>query len=216
MNTSTERSKALDERPRRSVTNWLMKMRTTFYRRMILVERFLSPPPSRPKLAVATQIGLLSPPEVASERSGFREALDPSSISDRVARGHSCFAVWVEGRIVHTAWVAVERATVEYLGRDLLLEPDEIYIFDSYTLPGYRGMKIAQARGAYVARHYAQRGFRRSLGLVAVENAAGLAVPEALGYRRIGVYSNLGLGRWCRAWSRPSPGERIPRLVSMR
>ena len=212
MNIAAPRAKDHDERSTRLGT-WLMKVRTTFHRRMVLVERALSPPPPMPELPVRAEIGLMSPREVASAGTAFRDDLDPSSVSERLARGDSCFAVRVEGEIVHMAWVAVQRATVEYLGRDLMLEPDEIFIFDSFTLPEYRGMKIAQARGAHVAGYYAERGYRRSLGVVAVENSAGLAVPEALGYRRIGIYSTLGLGRWCRAWSEALPGERIPPLV---
>ena len=36
-------------------------------------------------------------------------------IEARLARGDRCYAVWVEGRIVHAAWLATGRARVDYL-----------------------------------------------------------------------------------------------------
>ena len=96
-----------------------------------------------------------------------------------------------------------------------MLERDDTYIFDTYTAPEFRSLHLAQARAAFVANYYSERGFRRSLGLVALENRAGLAVPEALGYRRIGYYSALGVGRWRRTWSKPLEGKDIPLLVKM-
>jgi ribosomal protein S18 acetylase RimI-like enzyme len=134
----------------------------------------------------------------------------------RVERGDVCFSLSVGGRVVHTAWVAVMRGPVEYLRRDLALEEDEIFIFDSFTNPEYRSLHLATARAAFVADYYAARGYRRSLGVVAVENRAGLAVPEAVGYRRIGRYGAFCIGRLCRTWSEPLPGQRIPPLIRMR
>ncbi len=96
-----------------------------------------------------------------------------------------------------------------------MLERDDIYIFDTYTAPESRSLHLAQARAAFVANYYAERGFRRSLGLVALENRAGLAVPESLGYQRIGYYSALGVGRWRLTWSKPLLQHEIPPLVRM-
>lgn len=193
----------------------LMKVITTFYRRMVLVERELSPPPPTPCVPFPLEIGRLTPSTHLAGLAGFRPALSARSILERLEKGHGCFAVWLDGRIVHTAWVAVQRARVEYLSRDLVLERDDIYIFDTYTTPEFRSLHLAQSRAAFVSKYYSARGFRRSLGLVAIENKAGLAVPEVLGYRRLGYYSALGIRGWCRTWTEPCLEEEIPPLVRM-
>lgn len=192
------------------------KVRTTFLRQMVLFERELSPPPSMPTLSVHIAIRHLGGADFPLCGDGLRRSLSRSSFEERIERGDMCFALSVEDRIVHTAWVAVGRGPVEYLRRDLALGEDEIFIFDSYTNPEYRSLHLATARAVFVANHFAEKGFRRSLGVVAVENKAGLAVPEAVGYRRIGRYSALCLGRLCRTWSEPLPGQQIPPLVGMR
>ena len=193
----------------------LMKVVTTFYRRMVLVERELSPPPPTPVVPFPVEIGRLKLSTDLAGLAGFRPALSRRSILERLEKGDSCFAVWLDGTIVHTAWVAVQRARVEYLSRDIVLEKDDIYIFDTYTTAEFRNLHLAQSRAAFVSKYYSARGFRRSLGLVAVENKAGLAVPEVLGYRRIGFYSALGVRGWCRTWSEPCLGEKTPPLGRM-
>lgn len=193
----------------------LMRLMTTFYRRMVLVGRELIPPPAMPVVPFPVEIGSVAIPANLDLLSSFRPSLSTRSILERFERGDDCFAVWLDGRIVHTAWVAVRRARVDYLSRDIVLERDDIYIFDTYTAPDFRSLHLAQARAAFVASYYSERGFRRSLGLVAVENRAGLAVPETLGYRRLGYYSALGVGRWRLTWTRPLLDGEIPPLVRM-
>lgn len=168
-----------------------------------------------PVVPSSVEIGSAGIPHDLSDLNGFRPSLSARSILERFERGDHCFAVRLDGRIVHTAWVAFHRARVEYLSRDIMLERDDTYIFDTYTAPEFRSLHLAQARAAFVANYYSERGFRRSLGLVAVENRAGLAVPEALGYRRIGYYSAFGVGRWRLTWSKPLKGKDIPLLVKM-
>ncbi len=194
-----------------------MKVGTTFYRRVILVERDLLPLPAVPDLPFPVEIGPLSFPEDLAALASFRPAQSSVSILKRIEKDNLCFAVWHEGKIVHAGWVAVRRTWVEYLNRDLLLGERDIFIFDSFTLQGYRRRHLANARSAVVSDYFSERGFRRSLGLVAVENKPGLALPESLGYRRIGRYASLGVGRWNRAWSHPLllDGE-IPQLVRCR
>ncbi|MGB5515632.1 MAG: GNAT family N-acetyltransferase [Thermoanaerobaculia bacterium] len=193
----------------------LMKVVTTFYRRMVLVSRELHPPPPMPVVPSSVEIGSVGISHDLSDLNGFRPSLSARSILERFERGDDCFAVRLDGRIVHTAWVAFHRARVEYLSRDIMLERDDTYIFDTYTAPEFRSLHLAQARAAFVANYYSERGFRRSLGLVALENRAGLAVPESLGYQRIGYYSALGVGRWRQTWSKPLLEHEIPPLVRM-
>mgnify|MGYP001819871590 CR=1 FL=1 len=207
---------SLQSRLPRQVSTLYTKVKTTFLREMVLVARELSPPPPMPTLSLEVSIRALGRTEFPRSRDGLRRSLSQKSFVERVERGDVCFALSIEGAVVHTAWVAVRRGPIEYLRRDLALEEDEIFVFDSYTNPEYRSLHLATARAAFVAEHYASRGFRRSLGVVAVENKAGLAVPESVGYRRIGSYGAFCIGRLCRTWSEPLPGQQIPALIRMR
>jgi hypothetical protein len=128
----------------------------------------------------------------------FRPRADHEAVRARLDRGEVCFVSWLDGRIVQAAWGATGRARSAYLGRDLLLEPDTAYVYDSFTLPVYRRNRLAAGATAELMRHYRQRGFRRLVSLVAVENTAGLQLNLKRGSRAVGRFTCLRLGRWRR------------------
>jgi GNAT superfamily N-acetyltransferase len=187
-----------------------MKVMTTFYRRMVFVSRPIdSIPDLKPRLPVI--IRMITGEDLPAYRE-FSSFPSTDEIEARFERGHRCFAAFLDGRIVHAGWVATGRVYVPYLRRDLILLPGDIYLYNHYTLPEYRGYGLAKARGVHVLRHYQNEGYTRSSGVIAAENRAGFGPVKPTGYRPIGIYSYLRLGLWQHYWQQAWTDEPIPAL----
>jgi len=179
-----------------------MKILTTFYRRMIL---FVYPldstiPVLLPRLPV--DIAILTERDLDAYNR-YRPDQSMKEIRARLARGDRCFACWYDDRIVDAGWVATGRVYIPYLRRRLILGSGDIYNYDAYTLPAYRGLGIFMARISYVGRYNQQEGYSRGLALVAVENKAPRVILYKSGVRPIGLYSCLRLGPWQWEWRLP-------------
>jgi ribosomal protein S18 acetylase RimI-like enzyme len=136
-----------------------------------------------------------------------------NSIQSHLARGEPCFAALYDGQIAQVGTAATGRVYVPYLYRDLLLQPDDVYFYDSFTLPAYRGYGLAPARAAHMMHHYWQEGYRRVVCLVAVENQGGLRSVQKTGYQAVGLYSCLRFGPWQRDWQKTWSEEPLPTLA---
>lgn len=202
--------------PRREVPSradiLTMKAITTFYRRMVLLDRDLSDPLPEVEPRPPMELRQATSADLPAYRAFHPD--QPEAVAEaRFARGDECFAVWDEGRIVHAAWAATERAYVGYLRRDLVLQPDEMYAYDAFTRPSHRGMGLCSLRGIHMLQHYRERGYAHSFGLAAVENQAGFAQVRAVGYVPTGLYTCVRLGPWQRHGRRPFGNERLPALA---
>ena len=149
--------------------------------------------------------------EVASYlqlRSDQRE----SEVRARLARGHRCRTLRWEGRIVHAGWLARGLADVPYLEGRLVLQPDDLYSYDSFTAPDWRGRGLAPVRHLDLLRGAAGPGARRLLVVVALENRSGLRVFAKLAYRTLGGYRVARLGPWRRWWVESGGHDALPEL----
>ena len=104
------------------------------------------------------------------------------------------------GGIVHTGWVTTIPKHEPYLRRKLILQAGDIFLYDHYTQPSHRSLGLARARDVHVLHHYREKGYRRSLAIVAVENRAAFRPFKALGYHSIGMFKCLRLGPWQWTW----------------
>lgn len=188
------------EKPWREMMEMLaMKVLTTFYRRMIL---FVYPldgtiPVLESRLSV--NIAILTEGDLEAYHR-YRPDRNLKEIRARLARGDRCFACWYEDRIVDGGWVATGRVYVPYLRRRLVLAPGDIYNYDAYTLPAFRGLNLFMARNSYVARYNQKERYLRSLALVAAENKASRVILYRWGLRPIGLYTCLRFGPWQWDW----------------
>lgn len=190
----------------------LTKVTTSVHRRALFMAKPIDGRARVPEPALRVEIGRLEPHDLAAY-GRFRPRQSPRSIRRRIERGNVCYAAWHRGRIVHAAWAATGRARVSYLDRDLLLGEDDVYMFDSFTLPAYRRKALTATREALLLARFAERGYRRAVGVVAVENDAGRGWSRSLGYRPLGLYGYRRLGPFSRHWRRSFDGEAIPPLV---
>ncbi|MBC7790581.1 MAG: hypothetical protein H7Z74_11595 [Anaerolineae bacterium] len=199
--------------PLKSQANvWLAKTVTTFYRRML----FLVYPLQRrqiPTFRTTLSLDFSVLTTELKEYHEFRPDTPVAEIRDRMDRGDRCFASWHGGRIVDAGWVATGAVRVRYLERHMLLSHGDIYHYDSFTLPEFRGRGPFMARNSYVARCNQSEGFVRSVALVALENRASWRVLNRAGLETRGSYSYLRLGPFSRYEQHSDCGEELPPLV---
>ncbi len=167
------------------------------YRRVIVMERPLDRPLPEAHARLPVRLALLSPDDLPHFAS-FRPELDPQVVRARLASGHRCVAAWLEDRIVHAGWAATDRAWVDFIECELPLEPGDVYQFDSFTLPAFRGADVAGARIAWMARFFRDNGARRLLAVVWPGNPSAFRPLEKAGYRRSGSLRVIRLGSWRR------------------
>jgi hypothetical protein len=165
------------------------------YRRLALLERPVSPGVA-PILTRASMRVALVGDDGLDPYLSFRPDQTRAEIRRRLAEGHVCFAVWHEERIVHAAWAAIGRAPIDYLARELSLRPDEVFVFDAFTAPAFRGYGASPLRALAVGEHFGARGYGRVLTAVHPGNRPGLRPLEKVGSRRVGLIGYVGMGRW--------------------
>ena len=176
-----------------------MKARTTVHRRMHLMLRPLAEPIPEP-----APRGAFTYEEMTPDTEPAYLAMLPSRralVETRLASGARCFLAMDGEHIAHGYWMGVGRVRIDYMERDLVLPPDSVYTYDSYSPPAHRGRGLAQAVGLHVMRLARDEGRRRAWCLPAVENAAGIRPVEAIGYRRVADFHCLRLGPWRRHWT---------------
>jgi hypothetical protein len=93
------------------------------------------------------------------------------------------------------------------------LKPGDFYFYDDYTLSAFRNYGLAQARGVYVFKYYRDLGYRRAIGVVALENKVGLGTASALGCCAIGLYGCIRFGPWQWDWKEALSEEPLPILT---
>jgi len=174
------------------------------YRRLVLLERGLDIPVPDVSADPSFRVALLADGERAAYLE-FRPDQDAVEIARRVERGDRCFATWQEQRIVHAAWAATGRAWIEYLSRELPLAAGDVYVYDSFTRPEFRGRGAAPLRARVLGQYFAARGYARVLTAVLQENAAGFRPLEKVGTRPVGAIGYIGIGPWRRHFVRRHP-----------
>jgi hypothetical protein len=185
---------------------WFRVLARTVYRRMILFERILTEPNiEETSYSGSLTVSLLQPAEIEEylrARPGGAHA-----ILNRLNKGHMCFVVRYPNSIVHTCWVGVGRASIEYLDCEIEVAEGVAYVYGSFTNHTYRNMNLATLRGEYMERHLFKLGFRRALAVVVPENKAALRRVEKGRYRKFGIIGYAKIGSWrryfCRALSDP-------------
>jgi SAM-dependent methyltransferase len=189
---------------------WFKALGETVYRRVIVMECRLNEALLPVTAGAAVTVGLMANGDAAAYVA-FRPDTDPADIRRRFLAGHWCFVAWHEGRIVHACWAAAGRVWIDYLARELVLPPDTVYQYDSFTVPGFRGRNISAFRVSEAARYFRAAGYGRFMAVVSVENHAAFRPLEKAGYRPVGMMGYFRLGRWrrhfCRQGRPPHPPQ---------
>jgi GNAT superfamily N-acetyltransferase len=77
-------------------------------------------------------------------------------VKARFNQGEVCGVAWSNSKVVSYCWLAFKQAEVGEINRIIKLSDKELYLYDAFTLPDYRG------RGLFPALLTAILGFARS------------------------------------------------------
>jgi SAM-dependent methyltransferase/ribosomal protein S18 acetylase RimI-like enzyme len=202
------RGSALEVLRTRLRSFWFAALGHTVYRRLVVMECRLDEPIVEATARAEVVVALLTPADIDTYAT-FRPDTRPAEIHRRLLAGHQCFVVRHQGQIVHAGWAATRNAWIEYLGRECPLEPGDVYQFDSYTTPAFRGLDLAAARVTWMARYFRDAGYRRLRAVVWPENARAFRPLEKAGYRSAGAMGYVGLARWRHHFHRRRAPSRI-------
>jgi hypothetical protein len=167
----------------------------TLYRRVIMMERLLHEPIDEVTSALPVVIDRLKPTEI-DEYVSFRLGTDPLLVRRRLSVGQRAFVGRHEGRIVHAGWTTTTRARIDFLAREITLAPDEVYQYESFTAPSFRGQNLAAVRITEMLHYFRKAGYRRMIAVVVPENTTAFRPLEKTGYRPFGLLGYIQLGRW--------------------
>jgi len=182
---------------------WFRILGETVYCRVVLMERLLDEPIAEMTACLPVVIDLLKDTE-ADEYASFRPGADPSEIRRRLAAGQWAFVARHEGCIVHAGWAVAERTWIDYLACEIGLASDEVYQYESYTAPDFRGKNCAAVRVTAMMRYFRDAGYRRMVAVVVPENAPAFRIMDKTGYRPFGVMGYVKIGRWRQDFCRVS------------
>jgi len=193
------------------------------YRRVVLVEHELRNLWLEPAIDVPIRVRRLRRSDVPAYVE-FRIKSSEEEVLRRLASGHFCYVTWTGDRISSAVWFQERPVLIPEVDRLLPLERNDVYSYDSFTTPDFRGNNIAAARGAQTTKLLRACGYERAVGFVPPENRASLRVAAKIGVRQIGSmgYFQLGpvrvdflrLGAEKTLWNaRRSPRSLLARLV---
>lgn len=104
--------------------------------------------------------------------------------SKRLQAGSRCYAVRMNNQIVTTSWVATNRVWIDFIRREMTLSKSEVYIYDSYTHPEYRGKRLQAVMLQQVLAQYRKAGYRQIGVIIAPENRSNIKSRTRSGFKR--------------------------------
>ncbi len=117
--------------------------------------------------------------------SRLEGAVLPSELAyfrERLAHGRICFLGFYQDDVAAYGWLTDE-VVFEIDNLQLRLGLGDAYVDDIYTLPAYRRQGIASTGALRRLQFLKERGFKRSVSIVRLDNAPALKMNKKLGYK---------------------------------
>lgn len=121
----------------------------------------------------------------------------------RVADGERCFISSMSGVAVHARWVTSRPRRLPETGHWVEPGEGEAYVYDSFTVPRWRGRRATRAARALMDRTLHSEGIRRAWNYVRSDNYASLRALSSfqkrvctVRYLRLANGPVLVLGGW--------------------
>jgi len=123
----------------------------------------------------------------------------PDLLRRRLRRGDSVFTAYAHAQPAGYIFAACESSWVGEIDTRLRIHAEEIYFYDAFTYPAFRGRHIYPWLLTSAACHYRQQGFANALIFTAATNHASKEAIRRAGfscYQRIRFYDLWGLKMW--------------------
>lgn len=123
----------------------------------------------------------------------------------RLQDGQAC-AVARHGKVVVAyCWLTSSPVRVVEIDRVVVPGPEEVYLYDAFTVPAWRGCGLFSTLLLYLLADAHGRGRKRALIFVRAGNRASRHAIERVGFELFGTVSGVGLRGLGRLWLR-GPG----------
>lgn len=182
------------------------------YVRFLLMERLLDEPIAAVTPRVPLAFAMLVPAEI-DEYLRFRGEFPRADFEERLARGDECYVARHDGRIVAGSWASRTLPYFRGLGCRYAVRPSEVYLYDSFTDPTFRGLAIAPALAVHVLERLRDAGVRRVTMAVTPQNTANRRARAKTGFRVYERFDCLRLRGRTWHWHR-TVAPRAPRTTS--
>ena len=157
-----------------------------FRREKIFVfEHALTDSDFKAKARVEVNVGLVEGNDfskIVKTFKGFKK-----KAKERFKAGHICFGARLNGEYVHLKWIAFNESYLEEIDRKIRISSDSAYMYDSYTIPNYRGLGISSKVMEKTIQHLSKIGIKKIYAGVRPNNFPMLRVKQKEKARKIGA-----------------------------
>jgi ribosomal protein S18 acetylase RimI-like enzyme len=128
------------------------------------------------------------------EKHADLSSLYPGNVlKQRFARGEECFVAYASDMVVAYGWTSYREVEIGEINKLMHVKPDEVYLYDFYTRPEYRGNNLYPAVLSHILRFLAEGGFRLALIFVLIENLTSRRGVTKAGFRQFQIVSCITL-----------------------
>lgn len=123
----------------------------------------------------------------------------PRGVGDlhRLLQVSHCLGAFIDGRLAGYSWSRYDRASLPVRGQGLFkLEGDEVYLFDAFVAPGFRGQRLMNILRSRQYAELTKIGKTRFYSITRAFNASSRRFKARLGAREVERRLLLGTTRW--------------------
>lgn len=150
-----------------------------------------------PPAQTAHRVRPLRPADAAEMARIAIRKVSEDTIVNGLSRAR-CIGIFHENQLAGYTWVAVQTLPVPGSNGVALfqLQPDEVYLFDMYINPAYRGARLAPLLRAHALRDLVNEGRRHCYSITLLFNRSSRRFKARLGAREVElrVYLHLRFG----------------------
>lgn len=117
----------------------------------------------------------------------------------RLERGEQFWTAQLDDKIIAYCWATHAPVEIGEVRRVVRPRRGEIYLYDAFTFPAYRGQNLYPAILHRILRHSHQQALQRALIFVLDDNMASIRGVQKAGFRefqRVTYCNFLGFGRY--------------------
>ncbi len=131
---------------------------------------------------------------------------------DRLREGQACAVARHEAEVVAYCWLAVTPVPVAEIDRVVVPGPEEVYLYDAFTVPEWRGRGLFTTLLLDLLTYTRAQGRKRALIFVLARNEASRRAIERGGFRLFQTVSRVELFGLPFLWPR-GPWPRSSRVT---
>jgi len=168
--------------------NFLKILRKIFVREKVLFfEKFLPDPCIRADIKAEISVKIFKTDDFSKISKDFENFFEIEA-KRRLKLGHISFGAELDGEFVHLTWISFDEAYVGSLERKIRVYPNSAYVYDTYTVPEYRGLGIApKVMNAALHYLYKTKKIRTAYMAISEDNVPSLRTAQKETFRKIGA-----------------------------